>query len=163
MSTKIPVMPFINHELDGSKLVSDLCRVPDNAALQTAEFFEDAARKLRERDALWKRQQAIERQTKNHHASITRLPGRVMDQMLNGHSFETAARLVADSHNIPRETVYKYWLDTVASIEATAKQRRDARVWTLYREGMTDAEIADYVGLSDRQVRRIIYRQKNGQ
>lgn len=161
MSDRIPEMPFINHEQDGQRLVADLCSIPDEAALATAIFFEDTAKKLRERHEVWQREQALKRHTQSKLASTTRLPGRVMDRMLNGHSFEEAAELVADNHGIPRETVYHYWLTTIGAIENRAKIARNSQIWQLYQEGFTDTEIASHVNLSERQVRRIIQKNKS--
>lgn len=160
MSERIPDMPFINHQYDGEQLVTDLCNVPDEAALEIAIFFEHSAKKLRERHDVWKREQALKRETRSKTASTTRLPGRVMDQMLNGHSFEDAARLVADNHGIPRETVYHYWLSTIGAIENRAKIERNGRIWQLCQQGASDAEIANEANLSERQVRRIIQTYK---
>jgi|GEM_PF-2252939 len=160
MTDGLPELPFVNHQYDGDRMVANLCDVPDDAALQTAIFFETAAKKLRERHQIWKREQEIKRQNRSKMVGIRRMPGRLLDEMLNGHSFEEAARLIADNHGIPRETVYSYWLGAVGEIENRARHNRNKRVWELHQGGMSDEYISNEVALSSRQVRRIISKIK---
>jgi len=161
MSDQPPEMPYVNHQFDGERLASDLCKVPDEAALSVAIFFEDAALKMRERHQIWQREQEIRKKSISNRSSLTRLPGRMLDQMLNGHSFEIAAQTIADQHNVPRETAYKYWLAAVSEIENKSKHKRNLKIIELYKDGKSDAVIADTVNLSERQVRRIIRTSKN--
>lgn len=120
---EIPELPFINHQRDGEKLVNDLCMVPDAAALQTAKFFEHAAAKLRERHQVWARQQALKKHVRNQLMKISRLPDDVLDQMIQGHSFEMAASIVADKQGVPRETVHSHWLKAIHEIEWPGEDR----------------------------------------
>ena len=161
MVDKVPAMPFINHQRDGETLVSDLCNVPDNATLETAQFLEHAAEKLRERHAVWQRQQAIERQVRNQLTQIARLPGEVLDLMIVGHGFEVAADIVADQQGVPRETVYSHWLKAINAIEEKSKNQRNIEIWNMAVEGCTNREIADCKCISSRQVRRILKAQKD--
>lgn len=160
MADKVPAMPFINHQRDGETLVTDLCNVPDIAALETAQFFEHAAEKLRERHAVWQRQQAIERQIRNQLTQIARLPGEVLDLMIVGHGFEVAADIVADKQGVPRETVYSHWLKAINAIEKKSKKQRNNDILEMAANGAKNCEIAGCVGISSRQVRRVLQAQK---
>ncbi|WP_262695192.1 helix-turn-helix domain-containing protein [Kordiimonas aquimaris] len=160
----IPEMPFVNNAHDGEQLVMNLHRVPDEATLITARFFEDAALTLRKRHKIWQRYQAIKRHAKSMNRGIARSPIRVLDKLQQGLDFDTAAQVVADEHGIPRETIHRHWLKEMKALEAKAKEARNAEIISLYKSGSTDMEIADIVSLSDRQVRRIIrdFIQKQG-
>jgi len=64
----------------------DLCQVSGDAILATGRFFEDAATKLHQRHKLRLRDQAEIKGTKGVSASMQRVPERVFDRMMNGHS-----------------------------------------------------------------------------
>ncbi len=160
MNDSEPTLPYINHEYDGRKLVMDLCNVPDHSALTVATFFEDAAKKLRERHKVYEYQQAQKRKQNSHTAQLQRLPIDMIDLLLRDYDYEQIMHHMADKKGFPRETVNHYWLRVVKELENQHKAQRDSKIIEMALNGQSDERISKAVNLSDRQVRRIIQKYK---
>ncbi|MFC7050659.1 hypothetical protein [Emcibacter nanhaiensis] len=161
MSTKPDTgLPYRNFRHSGQQLFNSVNTIPQEAAKDVAALFYKIAEELMDVHRVYEHRKSIREATRRRQFELRQIPVEVSEKMASGMSFEDAVQFLNDFNNIPRETVYSYWLKHVKRTEETAREVRDGKIFDLHRRGVSTSIIADDVGLSTRQVQRIIREQK---
>ena len=154
-------LPYRNNSHSGHKLISQLNNIPSGAVAVVAELFENIARELRTLEQVYDHYQQIEENTKRRLFELKQIPVEIDEKLQDGMTFDDAVDYLSNYKNLPKETIYSYWLKHIKRTENKARKVRDKNIIKLYDKGISTAIIADIVDLSPRSVQRIIRSIKN--
>lgn len=156
----IPALPLRNFEYSGRELFCQVNKIPPEAAKSVAELFELVAKELKDVHQVYLRKKAITAENKKDMFKLHQLPVKVQECLNVGMSFEEAINHLRSTTGAPQTTIYSYWLKHIKKLETEAFKVRDNQVWRMYKQGLSDHQIAKTVELSTRQVQRIIREHK---
>lgn len=156
MAQKQVDFPHINLSFDAETLQHSLYGIPDQSTLAAAVFFETVARQLRERHKAHLIQQEKIRAANNRFAEVSRLPRDMLDMVLDGRDFDDVVETLCRLHEVPKQSLYKKWMETVKAIEDRTKAQRNELVRSMANANYSNRRICKETGLSVRQVSRIL-------
>ena len=149
-------LPYRNTSHSGRKLITQLNNIPPNAVSLVAELFSNIADELHVLEQVYDHREAIKEQTKKHLFELKQIPVEIDEKVHSGMAFDDAVEYLSNYKNIPKQTIYGYWLRHIKNTEMCARKVRDQNIIELHHKGISTAIIANIVDLTPRSVQRII-------
>lgn len=149
-------LPYRNTSYSGRKLITQINNIPADAVAVVAELFDNIADELHTLQKVYEYRENIEQNTKKHNFELKQIPVQIDEKLSSGMSFGDAVEYLSNYKNIPKQSIYSYWLSHIKNTEICARKVRDENIMRLHNKGIATAIIADVVELTPRSVQRII-------